>query len=300
VAVSADGRRAVALTGAGAVQALPLVPPRQASPRTLQPSQPSQPSQPPIKPAAVAATPPPSVPKPFSWRVAGVPDSVALSPVAPVAVIGSWQDGGGVGVWPLKPGQGPRWLYREAEAGRAFNVHLSGDGKTVVAVSGIGPKRDRARAQVWNAETGKVLFRCDLDGFGAEARVSATGNVIAVSYSHVTRYNTGDLNERRLIAFNRAGERIFSDKGGLYFAPRLVCLSEDGARVTVLDGDRSLYTLDARGKFLSKLHFASDKAGNKSGGDVPTIKATEASENGAFLLVWRGDGMLTLLKAASS
>lgn len=284
VAVSASGAQAVALTGARSVHILPLTPPRQSAAPKLS-----------AKPVAAPALPPAT---PFSWRTVGVPDSVALSPRAPVAAIGSWQSGAGVGLWDLNRGVSvPRWLYRETEAGRTFTVHLSGDGGTVVAVSGVGPKGDRARAQAWSAETGKPLFQYDLDGFGAEAQVSAHGDIIVISYSHLARYSTGNQTERRLLAFDRSGERIFTEKGGLYFAPRLVCLSQDGTRMTVQDGERSLYTLDAQGKFLSKMRFAPDKA---SIDDVPTIKATNASEDGAYLLVWRGDGMLTLLKAATS
>ena len=65
--------------------------------------------------------------------------------------------------------------------------------------------------------------------------------------------------------------------------------------VTVTDGVDTLYTLDARGRIVSRLRLPV----NPKTGVPPTIRETIATEDGAYLLIRRGDGQISLLKATS-
>jgi hypothetical protein len=92
---------------------------------------------------------------------------------------------------------------------------------------------------------------------------------------------------RRLLLLNRDGTARGDEKGGRFFAPRLVALSAQGERTTVLDGERALFVLDQEGKTRWRL-------------TLPTrapIQQTISTPDGAFLLLVRTDGTLTLYEA---
>jgi hypothetical protein len=98
----------------------------------------------------------------------------------------------------------------------------------------------------------------------------------------------------KLALFDRDGNRLFGEKGSALFRPRLVALSADGARLTVFGGQGTLYTLDWRGNFLSKLRLETDA----TTGEAPAVEDTMATPDGRFLLVRRGDDRISLFKAA--
>ena len=255
-------------------------------------------------PAAIPATvtgatttaAPPKIPSPLpiKVRVQGIPEVVTVASGEPVALAGTWQDAG-VGAWGLD-GMA-RWRHHEPQADRTYEVHLSADGAVAVAVSSRGPKEEGARLHVWNAHTGQLLWSQDLEASGARALVSADGRFIAVSYLRDVD-SDGALNpssERRLVLFDREGHRAFPEKGGLFFAPELVALSADGQRLTVRDSSGYLWTLDGRGHILSRVRLALDP----KTGAPPKIDETIPSADGRFLLLRRGDGVITLFKATA-
>jgi hypothetical protein len=226
-------------------------------------------------------------------RLSGIPDSISVAANEPLALFGTWQDGG-VCAWGLD--RTPRWRHQERAVDRVYTVRLSADGSTAVAVSAQGPRRQNARLTVWDAHAGGLLWIEDLDGSDPRVSVSANGHFIAVTYAHISAYNSGDAVERKVALFDRGGRRLFNDKGGVFFSPELVCLSADGARITVRDAAGNIWTLDNRGRTVARLHPPADPAT----GATPALRQVAATENGAYLLVYRSDGSLTLYKAAAS
>jgi hypothetical protein len=74
------------------------------------------------------------------------------------------------------------------------------------------------------------------------------------SYVKTLNYRTGEATARKLALYDSQGRKLW-EKGGEFFSPTLVALSPDGGRLTVADGANTLYTLDARGHFVSQLRF---------------------------------------------
>jgi hypothetical protein len=226
-------------------------------------------------------------------KLTGIPDSLSVAIGEPLALFGTWQDGG-VCAWGLD--RMPRWRHQEREADRLYSVKISADGSTAVAASARGPRRQNARLTVWDAHTGKLLWIEDLDGSDPRVAVSANGHTIAVTYAQVSMYSSGNAVERKVMLFDRSGRHLYGEKGGVFFSPELVCLSADGARTTVEDAAGNIWTLDSHGRTVARLHPPSDP----TTGAAPTIQQVTATEDGAYLLVYRTDGNLTLYKAAAS
>lgn len=224
------------------------------------------------------------------WRAPGIPESAALVSERPLALLGTWQRSG-VSAFSLDGT--PRPLqYEDPESDRAHSVCLSADGSTAVATSARGPREAEARVTVWDTENGRRLWSENLEAFRPDALTSHNGQLIAVAYVKALSYRTGAAVERKLALFDRTGQRLW-EKGKLFFSPRLVAFAADGSRLTVTDGAGAIYTLDARGRFQSKLRLPA----NPSTGVVPGIRQVIASEDGEWLLIHRGDGQITLLRA---
>jgi len=269
--LSGDGGRALIGTGERLIYSIPL-----------------------IDATAVAGA---SALKPVTWQAPGMPDSVALANSRPVAVMSTWQ-GTGVRALDLKgTTAAEKWGQKDPQPDRTFQVMLSADGSTAVAVSARGPHALEARLNAWDARTGRPLFQEPIDGREPRVLISQDGGLIAVSYARMPYYRTGgDALEYKLALFDRDGSRLFADKGSALFRPQLLALSGDGARLTVYGGAGTLYTLDTHGNFLSKLRLPTDP----ETGDPPTVRDSVPSPDGRYLLLWRGDGQISLFKATAS
>lgn len=227
--------------------------------------------------------------RPTRWRTPGIPESLSIASGEPLALLGTWQEAG-ASAFALDGTV--RWRHDEPDPTRVYTTHLSADGHTAVGVSARMPRESEARVQVWDANTGRPLWTRSLDGFRPKALTTERGQFVAVTYVKRLSYRNGNTSERKLALFDRQGRRLW-EKGGLFFSPELVALAPNGARLTVTDGVNTLYTLDARGKIVSRLRLPVDP----KTGAPPTIRESVATTSGAFLLIQRGDGQITLLKA---
>lgn len=191
------------------------------------------------------------------------------------------------------------WRFREADPARWFDVTLSADGKTLVALSRRGARRRTSAAEpelmVWDRATGKMLWEHKINGTEPRLLVSEDGSVVALSFVATTHYTTGDQSERRLCLFARDGSKLAPERGGSYLAPELVALSASGNRITVLDMDRSLCTLDRAGRTVARLTLPLDPQTNQP----HSIRSTQASADGQTLLIHRGDDTLVLYRATA-
>jgi hypothetical protein len=229
------------------------------------------------------------------WEAPGIPESVSAGTVSrpasgPLALLGTWQEAG-VSAWSLDSGK-PRWRYLEPESARLYQIHVSGDGARAVGVSASGPRGAGARLHVWDARTGVPLWTKELDASRPKVLTTREGGLVAASYVKTLNYRTGEATARKLALYDSQGRKLW-EKGGEFFSPTLVALSPDGGRLTVADGANTLYTLDARGHFVSQLRFPV----NPKTDTRPTIQEAVATPDAGFLLVRRGDGQICLLKA---
>lgn len=227
-----------------------------------------------------------------SVRLPGIPESVDVAAGEPIALLGTWREGG-ICAWGLD--RSPRWQRAESQTSRTYEVQISADGTTAVAVSAEGPRRESARLHAWDARTGELLWIEDLGGSSPKVRVSANGKYIAVSYSRVADYSNGSKVERKVALFERDGRRRFEERGGIYFSPEVVCLSANGDRLTVRDQSGMLWTLDRDGRTVARLRLPKDEKDRTS---TPAIRDILATDDGAYLLVQRADDQITLLKSA--
>ncbi len=229
---------------------------------------------------------------PQTLRVEGYPESLAVGDSGEHFACGTWLPSG-------VSGPKDTWRHREPDPARWFDLQLSTDGSTLVALSRRGPRRRAsatdARLLVWDAQTGLRLWEQEITGGAARVRVSEDGGVVALSFVAVSHYSTGDLSERRLSLFARDGKRLSPDRGGSYLAPELVALSASGNRITVLDMDRSLCTLDRAGRTVARLPLPLDPETRQP----YSIRASQSSSDGQTLLMHRGDGTLALYQATA-
>jgi hypothetical protein len=171
-----------------------------------------------------------------------------------------------------------------------------------VAISSRQPRGQDARLHVWDGRSGRLIWSEILEAGDAHALVSEHGDFIAVSYARPSGEFAADgtpILLHKVALLDRSGHRLFSDMGGIFFAPELVALSEGAgrtARVTVRDMSGSLWTIDERGRILSRLR----PPVNPKTGASPTIRRTLSTPDGTYLLLLRGSGDMTLYKASAS
>lgn len=224
------------------------------------------------------------------WSAPGIPASVAVAASAerPVLLLGLWQS---TGVSARRMDGTSRWRADSSEPERAYDVLLSDDGSTGVAVSTRGRRGGEVRIDVWDVPSGKRLWSESLAAREGRALVSRNGQSIAVSY--VREGDSGGPAGYRIALFDRSGQRMFADKGSAVFHPRLVSLAPDGSRLVLQSGLETLFVLDRRGRFLGKRRLAAQPRA----GQPVTIKGVATSADGRYLVLKRSDDQITLFKA---
>lgn len=243
--------------------------------------------------------------RPNTWTAEGIPQALAVAADASPALVSTWETHA-LSAWnpataalsaaPPQASPSPLWHADMGDPARGLRIAVSQNGTTALCLSDRGARGDDPRLEVWDAKTGALLWQESFDGYGARAQVSADGKVIAITYAHLSDYNSGSVVEHKLSLFSRDGTRLFREKGGLYFSPELVALSQDGGRVTVQSGRSIFYTLDGHGNFRTKLALPDDPRTHMP----PTVRDCQASTDGQYLLVVRGDGQISLFRAVSA
>ena len=215
---------------------------------------------------------------PLVWKLNALPDSLAVSTDGSAALTGTWLPAG------VRRLGG--WAYGDSDTARWQEVQISADGATAISLSGHGPRRDERNLELtgYDMDSGMRLWEKRIPGTQAQAIVSADGQRVALSY--VAKTARGD-ETKRLVLLNRDGTARGDEKGGRFFAPRLVALSAQGERTTALDGERALFVLDQDGKTRWRLALPAKAP----------IQQTISTSDGAFLLLVRTNGTLTLYEA---
>ncbi len=225
------------------------------------------------------------------FRLQGMPESLAVSTDGSRLAVGTWFPGAVVCCAPDT--ENSCWQQAEPEPDRSCRVAISSDGSRVMVLSTRGAKGTDGMLRVHDGETGRLLWKVSLPDHAISpgALLSDDGGFVAVTY--LRSASEEDADDWRLAYFNADGRRVFADKGSALFKPRIAAIAADGSTITVRSGDDTLFTLDARGNFISQLHLTPDVRTGKS----VVVEHTESSRDGKTLLLRRRDGQVTLLHA---
>lgn len=174
-----------------------------------------------------------------------------------------------------------QWRYRQDDD-EQYQIRTSADGRRILGLLSGTQQEPGVEFCLWDSG-GKRLWKRALDGFDARALISPDSRYMAVSYASSLSDAGGGIVERKVAVYSSTGQVLW-DKGGLFFGPHLVALSPQGSSVIASDGEKCLYTIDKRGKLVSKLTMPG------------TIRRTLSSDDGRRILVYCGDGWLYLLR----
>ena len=227
------------------------------------------------------------------WPLAGIGNSVALSSNRGIVATGTW-DAGGVACY---SSQGVvLWRYPQtgsdlsAQASRRFDVESSQDGRFVLGLSFTNARQANGRLYLWRGDgNGQPLWTYELGAnvFSPQADISADGRFVSVSFRRVISYGSQSIEERRLIVLDQNGHMVWNgERGGMLFSPTLVAFAADGNRLTVSDGQRTLFCLDAAGRIIARYRLSGQ------------ILQTTATPDGRFALAYTSDGRISLLQLA--
>ena len=230
-----------------------------------------------------------------NWSLGGIGDSIAITspPASSYLVTGAWDDSSvacytlsGKCLWqyPAKPDA------RQRLANRLFTAQLSGNGKYVLGTSFSNVRESDPVLYLWRSDGGgNPQWRTELgeDAFYPDARISEDGQRVAVSYLHQLVRGDRSLSEHRLRLLNRDGNNLW-ESGGLLFSPTLIALAADAGSVLVSDGRRTLYALGGKdGRILASYP------------QPGLIRQTTLSADGHVLLVYTGDGTVSLFRVGT-
>ena len=138
----------------------------------------------------------------------------------------------------------------------------------------------------WRSDGGgNPQWKTDLgeDAFYPHAQITSDGNYVAVSYLRQIVRGDQSLSEHRLRVLDNQGNTVW-ERGGLLFSPTLIAFAPDGAQTVVSDGQRTLYALRQDGRILASYPLPG------------LLRQTIVSADGHTLLVYTGDGTLSLFK----
>jgi WD40 repeat protein len=226
------------------------------------------------------------------WSLGGIGTSVDLTTAGSYLVTGSWDDSS-VACYTLRGTC--LWQYpedvarRQAMADRIFTAQLSENGKYVLGTSYGNVRESAPILYLWRSDGGgNPQWKTELgtDAFFPRAQITADGQFVAVSYLRQIVRGDRSLSEHRLRVFDRDGHTVWG-RGGLLFSPTLVALAPDGGSLLVSDGQRTLFALSKDGRIL------------KSYPQPGLLRSTALSADGHVLLVYTGDGTLSLYRIGS-
>jgi hypothetical protein len=123
----------------------------------------------------------------------------------------------------------------------------------------------------------------------AEAMLTVDGGRLAFT-TWVDATDPRNPAQRKLHMVDDRGNWLFRDKGSAVFQPMLVALSVRGERITVVDGERGISTLDRSGRTIAR---RIGLPGEREIGRAARVSAVLATPDGRRMVLVRGDGRIT-------
>ncbi len=231
-------------------------------------------------------------PKMHRWGLRGVGNSVAFAPSSDSLTAATWDESGvssystnGTALWEY-PSEAN---HLPPAPGRLFEAQQAQGGTSILGISYTNVRRSDAGLYLWRGGAGGApawRYALGADAYQPKAAVSADGRYVAVGYLRIITHGEQSVMERRLAYLDTRSEKPLWEQGNLLFSPQLVALAPDGSRITVWDGQRSLYNMNAQGRVTSSYTL-------RDGGAIRQISATP---DGRFVLVYTGTGTLSLFR----
>ena len=229
------------------------------------------------------------------WDLYGIGSSVAFSLNDISVFAGTWDRSGvscysrsGNLIWTYPTFTDPSHQF----INRIFEAYPSDARQSLLAVSYSNAHHGDGTLYYWRSDqTSRPTWAHYLgpDTYLGRAEVSANGQYVAVTYTQAVSRKQETVNEHRILLLDSDNNQIY-DRGGLLFTPTLVSIAPDGHRVTVSDGQRTLYHLNGSGRISAR--WPSPDQAQSTG----VIRYAIATTDGRFLLVYTGDGTMHLLR----
>jgi hypothetical protein len=221
----------------------------------------------------------------------GIGNTVSLAANHTYLAAGTWDSSGvtcrtmsGTPVWQFpKPDDAQACA---AAADRVFEAMIAQDGHYVLGLSYENAHKSDVSLYLWRSDgdgTPLWVHPLGVDSYSPKALISKDGRYVAVTYVRMIARGDQSIPEHRLLVLDGDGETVW-EKGNLLFKPTLVALAPDGSRVTVSDGQKTLYNLNLQGRVTLIYPLKTDA----------TIRETFATPNGRYLLIYTSDGLLNL------
>lgn len=230
------------------------------------------------------------------WTLRGLGNSLSFAPSSDSLTAATWDSSGvscystnGTALWQFPPEDGAMHVA----SSRLFEAQAAQGGGATLGLSYTNVRRSDAGLYLWHGGASGVpawRYALGTDAYQPKALVTADGRYVAVGYLRMITRGEQSVTERRLAFLDTQGDKPLWEQGNLLFAPQLVALSPDGARITVWDGQRSLYNLNAQGRVTSSYTVP-------GGGAIRRISVTP---DGRYVLAYTGDGALSLLRIGAS
>lgn len=225
------------------------------------------------------------------WPLDGIGTSVDFTTAHSYLVTGTWDSSGvscytprGVRLWAYPENA----VSQQKMADKLFTAQISGDGRYILGVSSGNIREGDPTLFLWRSDGGgspQWQSALGADAFFPRAQISRDGHLVAVSYLRQLVRGGQTLSEHRLRLLDSDGNSLW-ERGGLLFSPTLVALGPTGS-VLVSDGQRTLYSLSREGRIGQSCSLPG------------RMRDTKLSADGRMLLVYTGDGTLSLYKLSS-
>ncbi len=227
------------------------------------------------------------------YGLGGIGNTVSVTADNTYLTAGTWDESGvacftvsGTEVWQYPNAEdAPR---HQALTTRIFEVQMAQRGHTVLGVSYANAHQSDGTLYLWRSDgdgTPRWTHSLGVDTFFPKALISEDGQCIAVTYLRQITRGDRSISERRLLVLDQDGGTVW-EKGNLLFSPTLVALAPDGHRITVSDGQRTLYNLNSAGRITAIYPLKGTAA----------IRETMSTPDGRSLLVYTSDGLLSLFQ----
>jgi WD40 repeat protein len=212
--------------------------------------------------------------------LSGTPFSLAFDPDSASLFVGQWDRSG---VVCLDLAGTTRWMDR-GEMDRQYTIDSIG--RRFLTYIGSSNRHGKSPIiYVVRADTGQSLWtynNLDDDGYNAMACTVDTAGITGVSYSRPRQIGSHSVVQQTLTSIDRNGQMLW-EKGGLFWAPQLICITPDQLGFVVYDGKRKLYRLDSQGRTVATAKLSDD------------LRKWSVSSDNTSLIVYTHDGQMSLL-----
>jgi outer membrane protein assembly factor BamB len=209
----------------------------------------------------------------------GTPLSIAFGPNNTSIFVGQWDESG---IACLDLTGHTKWLDK-GEMDRRYEI--GSVGPRFVTYIGSSNRHGRSpTVYVVRGSTGQALwtYSLDDDSYNAAAATIDTAGLTGISYTRPRQIGSHSVNEQRLTSIDRTGQMQW-EKGGLFWAPKLICITPDQSGLVVYDGKRKLYRLDSQGRTVATAVLSDE------------LRKWSVSADNTSLVVYTHDGQMSLL-----